>query len=107
MSDPVTRRWATLFSHCPARLPKDTESFGPYYGRCDLRRGHDGPHVLERGMEEIEFSILPATADRERRVLQRALAHHEEWCGHNADAPGHSIVNEPYVARALRGALRP
>jgi hypothetical protein len=28
---------------------------GCYYGRCDLRRGHDGAHALERGMLVLRF----------------------------------------------------
>lgn len=40
---------------CRAKLPK-TEGV-PYYGRCDLFQDHDGPHVLERGMDEIRFEI--------------------------------------------------
>lgn len=53
----TNRPWATLLSHCAARLPKGTPYAGVYYGRCDLKRGHDGPHVLERGMDEIVFDI--------------------------------------------------
>lgn len=37
---------------CPARL---NEKFLIYRGRCNLKRGHSGPHALERGMEIVEF----------------------------------------------------
>lgn len=46
---PQSLPWATLFNRCRAvreRQPRD-----PYYGRCELKRGHYGQdHALERGM---------------------------------------------------------
>lgn len=38
---------------------------------------------------------------RERDVLADALVLHEDWCGHSIDAPGHSIVNHPYVREVM------
>ena len=29
---------------------------GPYRGRCELRRGHDGDHALERGFDIPRWS---------------------------------------------------
>ena len=28
-----------------------------YHGRCELRRGHDGPHALERGMFALVWTV--------------------------------------------------
>lgn len=38
----------------------------PYHGRCDLRVGHEGPHLLERGMDEIRWSTEPIRTPLER-----------------------------------------
>ncbi len=43
-----------LMGRCRARLGRG-EYHGHHYGRCDLRRGHAGVHVLERGMEVVRF----------------------------------------------------
>lgn len=43
---------------CTVVLPKDTPGAGSYFGRCDLRRGHDGPHELERGFDTVRFDVF-------------------------------------------------
>lgn len=53
----MTRPWeSNPFRRCRARLIRE-DAIGPYWGRCDLRRGHDGPHCLERGMDEVEWEV--------------------------------------------------
>lgn len=42
---------------CKAKLPPKSLGAGSHYGRCDLKRGHEGDHWLERGMENIRFKI--------------------------------------------------
>lgn len=47
-----------MFKRCWARRePRDTDLLmDTYWGRCDLTRGHDGPHELERGMILVSWS---------------------------------------------------
>lgn len=51
--------WATVgeslwFGQCRARRePRGRRS---YFGRCELRRGHSGPHALDRGMDTPRWS---------------------------------------------------
>lgn len=40
---------------CKAKLSRYENLGGMYWGRCDLKRGHTGPHILERGMVEVKF----------------------------------------------------
>lgn len=47
----------TYRRRCRARMEPQTDQ--PYHGRCDLRASHDGPHVLERGMDEIRWTTEP------------------------------------------------
>lgn len=42
--DPQPHEWATWpWNRCPARTER--------WERCDLRKGHDGDHALERGLD--------------------------------------------------------
>lgn len=56
-----TKRIASWpWNRCTAR--RERHRFQNYWGRCDLRRGHDGLHLLERGMDELWWStdeVLP------------------------------------------------
>lgn len=45
-------RWGR-FERCPHRLRRDQSPV--YFGRCDLKKGHADCHVLERGMEMVEW----------------------------------------------------
>lgn len=45
------------WQRCKARLEK-CDSGGWYFGRCDRKKGHEGPHVLERGFDWVEFEVL-------------------------------------------------
>lgn len=45
-----------LQRRCVARLEPDGGR--AYFGRCELRRGHEGPHELERGMDTVVFSTV-------------------------------------------------
>lgn len=56
-----TLPWSRPFGRrCPVRLHRhDTD--GPYHGRCDLARGHEGPHALERGMVVVRFGVTVLT----------------------------------------------
>lgn len=49
-------------SRCKAKLPEGEHL--NYHGRCDLNRGHDGPHILERGMDKIQFEIRVIKRER-------------------------------------------
>lgn len=44
--------WTTWpWNQCKARLPKaDRNNYSGCYGRCDLKKGHNGDHCLERGI---------------------------------------------------------
>ena len=54
-------QWAKPFRRrCRARLHKELFVL-MHHGRCDLRRGHDGRHALERGLEVTEFWIEHVT----------------------------------------------
>lgn len=44
-----------LERRCAARITRRESP--TYFGRCDLHAGHDGPHWLERGMDEVKFVI--------------------------------------------------
>jgi hypothetical protein len=35
---------------------RERRAGAPYWGRCDLKRGHDGPHALERGFDTPRWS---------------------------------------------------
>lgn len=60
---------------CPAfREPRPANTGEPYFGRCDLRRRHDGLHELERGMDKVRWSTdeVPGTAAYIASLLNRA-----------------------------------
>jgi len=38
------------------RAVREPKPDAPYYGRCELRRGHDGDHALERGFDTPRWS---------------------------------------------------
>jgi hypothetical protein len=40
------------------RAVRERRSDGPYHGRCDLKAKHEGPHVLERGLEVVVWSTV-------------------------------------------------
>jgi hypothetical protein len=53
-------RWS--WQACTARRERRPDV--PYFGRCELRRNHDGDHALERGMDiprwSTDWSDVPA-----------------------------------------------
>lgn len=46
--------WAYPFA-ARCRAVKEPNDSG-YWGRCDLRAGHDGDHALERGLDTPRWS---------------------------------------------------
>jgi hypothetical protein len=50
-SDLPWAKWS--WQCCPARVEPNPS--GPY-GRCELRRGHEGDHALERGFDTPRWS---------------------------------------------------
>jgi len=50
---PWWRPW--FMRRCRARLERGEYHGQNHHGRCDLQRGHEGVHVLERGMEVVRF----------------------------------------------------
>jgi hypothetical protein len=63
-----------LRNRCAARMePSENQ---PYHGRCDLRAGHEGHHLLERGMDAIHWSTEPLSVSaglRSAKELQAAI----------------------------------
>lgn len=47
---------------CRTRLSRDDSRH--YYGRCELTRGHDTSHALERGMFIVLWDVIPGTDHR-------------------------------------------
>lgn len=45
--------WSRLGNRCRATVEANPSG---YWGRCDLRRGHDGLHALERGFLILRWS---------------------------------------------------
>lgn len=60
---------------------------------------------LRRVWETFEITSNPRAhaLARENAKLAEALRRHEQWCGHNPEAPGDSIINDPVVRRAIEG----
>lgn len=57
-----------IFRRCRAKLePQPGRS---YHGRCDLPAGHDGDHLLERGMDELRWSTALTNTARSRLVTR-------------------------------------
>lgn len=55
--------WSRPFKirgRCRAQISKEEQPpYGRvYYGRCDLERGHSGPHALERGMDVFLWTTI-------------------------------------------------
>jgi hypothetical protein len=51
---PWTLPWAHWpWQSCPARVEPNPSGL---YGRCELRRGHEGDHALERGFDIPRWS---------------------------------------------------
>lgn len=46
--------WVGMFRRCRSRFPQIPGV--PYWGRCDLKRGHGSMHALERGMEIVKWN---------------------------------------------------
>lgn len=57
MNDPDLKICTIPWKRCRAKLPPYTCGAMSYFGRCDLKRGHEGDHWLERGLDNIRFKI--------------------------------------------------
>lgn len=51
--DPAKLPWSRWWNQCRARKEPNTAG---HWGRCELKRGHSGDHILERGMILIGWS---------------------------------------------------
>lgn len=52
---PPLSDWALPFRR-RCRAVRESDGSTPYFGRCELRRGHSGDHALERGMDVPRWS---------------------------------------------------
>lgn len=85
--------WARPWQRrCKAHLDRDAGR--GYWGRCDLRRGHIGPHALERGMEIV---VWPPPAEVAAR-LAREFALAREIVARRTRMPAYLASDEDWAA---------
>lgn len=79
--------WAIVpWNRCRARLEKKEDA--EFYGRCELKKGHRGPHALERGFVIVSFTTT---------VKYLCTGPHLGWCDcsvHNITTPGSAHADD-------------